>query len=75
MIQVELQDTINRGVISIPHGWGHPSHPLIKLGLAHHNPGVNINAIISEKEFDQVSGNAVFNGIPVKIIAQKELIQ
>ena len=74
-IQVELQDTIKRGVISIPHGWGHPSHPLIKLGLAHHNPGVNINAIISENEIDHVSGNAVFNGIPVKIIAQKELIQ
>ncbi len=63
----ELDDAVRTGVISIPHGWGHDSQPMMQLQLAVTAPGVSVNTITNNQITDPVSGNAVFNGIPVQI--------
>jgi anaerobic selenocysteine-containing dehydrogenase len=70
---VEVTDEIMAGVISIPHGWGHDVEG-IRLGVAAEHPGVNSN-LLAPIETDVPSGNAVLNGIPVKVsAADRELV-
>jgi len=63
---VELTDAIMPGVVSIPHGWGHDS-PGVRMRVASDHAGVNSNVLADESQVDQVSGNAVLNGIPVEL--------
>ena len=63
---VELTDAIMRGVVSIPHGWGHDA-PGVRMRVASEHAGVNSNVLADETRVDRVSGNAVLNGIPVEI--------
>ncbi len=64
-IEAEVTDRIMPGVVSIPHGWGH-DRPGVALHVAAKNPGVNINDITDDKRID-VSGNAAFSGLPVRV--------
>jgi anaerobic selenocysteine-containing dehydrogenase len=63
---VEVSDEIARGVVSLPHGWGHGADGA-RLPLAARNPGVNSNRLADERELDPLSGTSVLNGIPVEI--------
>ena len=63
---VELSDAMMRGVVSLPHGFGHDAAGA-QLGVAARRPGVNSNALTDETLLDELSGNAVLNGIPVEI--------
>ena len=54
------------GVVSLPHGWGH-DRPGTRTRVAHRHAGVNVNAVTDEQEIDPLSGNAVFNGVPVTV--------
>src|SRR5215207_8329576 len=63
---VEVTDAIMRGVVSLPHGWGHDV-PGTRLGVAGEHAGVNSNALADEGHVDALSGNAVLNGIPVVV--------
>jgi anaerobic selenocysteine-containing dehydrogenase len=65
---VEISDAMMRGVVSLPHGFGHDA-PGAKLGVAAKRPGVNSNLVTDELLIDAISGNAVLNGIPVEISA------
>jgi anaerobic selenocysteine-containing dehydrogenase len=65
-IPVEVTDAVMRGVVSIPHGWGHDL-PGSKTTVATANAGVNSNLLADEERFDALSGNAVLNGIPVTV--------
>ena len=65
---VEISDAMMRGVVSLPHGFGHDA-PGAKLGVAARRPGVNSNLLTDETSIDVLSGNAVLNGIPVEISA------
>lgn len=65
-LAVELTDAIMPGVVSIPHGWGH-DRPGIRLRVAAAEPGVNSNVLADEMALDPLSGNAVLNGIPVRV--------
>jgi anaerobic selenocysteine-containing dehydrogenase len=65
-INAEVTDEIMPGVLSIPHGWGHGQRGT-RMGVANDHPGVNVNAIISEKEYDAASSISVVNGISVCI--------
>jgi anaerobic selenocysteine-containing dehydrogenase len=62
----ELTEEIMRGVVSLPHGWGHDLEGT-DLSVASGRPGVNSNRL-STGEMDPVSGNAVLNGIPVVVV-------
>ncbi|HEY0847237.1 MAG TPA: molybdopterin oxidoreductase family protein [Noviherbaspirillum sp.] len=63
-VQVEISDEMMRGVVSLPHGWGHDV-PGTRMALAAERPGANLNAVLDESQRDPLSGNAVLSGIPV----------
>jgi anaerobic selenocysteine-containing dehydrogenase len=65
---VEITDAVMRGVVSVPHGWGHDA-PGVRLRVASAHPGVNSNMLADEGKIEPVSGNAVLNGIPIEISA------
>src|SRR3546814_16353751 len=44
VVPVELTPHIKRGVVSMPHGWGH-DRPGAQLNVARSNPGVNSNRV------------------------------
>jgi len=63
---VEITDDILPGVVSLPHGWGHGLSGT-RSDVANSHAGVNSNILTDEGVVDQVSGNAVLNGIPVEL--------
>jgi anaerobic selenocysteine-containing dehydrogenase len=65
-VVVEVTDAIMPGVVSIPHGWGHDAEGA-DLSVAAKRPGVNSNVVADASLFDPLSGNAVLNGIPVRV--------
>jgi anaerobic selenocysteine-containing dehydrogenase len=67
-VTVEVTDAIMPGVVSIPHGWGHGMDGA-DLSVAAKRPGVNSNVLAGGDLFDPLSGNAVLNGIPVRVEA------
>lgn len=65
---VEVSDALPRGVVSLPHGWGHDG-PGLRLSVAEQHPGANLNAITGPGGIDVPSGTAAFNGVPVQVRA------
>ncbi|MGW7042926.1 molybdopterin oxidoreductase family protein [Streptomyces avermitilis] len=63
---VEVTDGIRRGVVSLPHGWGH-DRPGTRMSHAALDPGVNVNQLLDGSLLDPLSGNAVLNGVPVEL--------
>jgi anaerobic selenocysteine-containing dehydrogenase len=63
---VEVTDGMRRGVVSLPHGWGHDRDGTGQE-LAASRPGVNVNQLNDGTHLDPLSGTAVLNGIPVDI--------
>ncbi|MEU0209110.1 molybdopterin oxidoreductase family protein [Streptomyces canus] len=66
--EAEVTDGVRPGVVSLPHGWGH-DRPGTRLSHALKDPGVNVNQLLDGSLLDPLSGNAVLNGIPVKLAA------
>jgi anaerobic selenocysteine-containing dehydrogenase len=66
--QVQISDEVLAGVVSLPHGWGHDL-PGARLQLAAQRPGVNLNALLSDRVWDPLSGNAVLSGGAVTVTA------
>jgi anaerobic selenocysteine-containing dehydrogenase len=65
---IEVTDVMRRGVVSLPHGWGH-NRGGTGQQLASSHPGVNVNQLNDGSHLDRLSGTAVLNGIPVEIAA------
>ncbi|OLP00460.1 molybdopterin-binding oxidoreductase [Mycolicibacterium porcinum] len=63
---VEVDDGMRRGVVSLPHGWGHDRGGTGQQLAASH-PGANVNQLNDGTHLDPLSGTAVLNGIPVDI--------
>jgi hypothetical protein len=61
-----LTEKVMRGVVSLPHGYGH-DRPGTRQRTASANPGVNVNLLTDARTLDPLSGNAVLNGIPVTV--------
>jgi anaerobic selenocysteine-containing dehydrogenase len=64
--RAEVTDGVRRGVVSLPHGWGH-DRPGTRLRHAATDPGVNVNQLLDGSLLDPLSGNAVLNGVPVEL--------
>ncbi|WP_433330536.1 molybdopterin-dependent oxidoreductase [Spirillospora sp. CA-294931] len=62
----EPNDTLMPGVVSLPHGWGH-DRPGTRTRVATAHAGVSANSVTDEQRIDPLSGNAVFNGVPVTV--------
>ena len=65
---VEVTDAVMKGVVSIPHGWGHDEDGM-RMAVAAAHAGVNSNVLADDSVIERVSGNAVLNGIPVELSA------
>ncbi|CAL9626020.1 Periplasmic nitrate reductase [Streptomyces sp. enrichment culture] len=65
-VPAEVTDGVRRGVVSLPHGWGH-DRPGTRLRHASAEPGVNVNQLLDGSLLDPLSGNAVLNGVPVEL--------
>lgn len=63
-VPVETTAAIMPGVVSLPHGWGHGAGAQT---VARAHAGVNANALTDDSVIDPISGNAVFNGVPVTV--------
>ena len=66
VVPVEVTDAIKRGVVSLPHGWGHDKAGT-RMAVAKQHPGVNTNVLSPGGFVDVLSGNAAVNGIPVSV--------
>ena len=67
-VEVEITETVMPGSVCLPHGWGHNLEG-VELSVAKTNPGINKNILTDDKLVDELSGNAVLNGIPVVVEA------
>jgi anaerobic selenocysteine-containing dehydrogenase len=61
---LELSDEIARGVVSLPHGWGHARS---ELKIAKEHAGTSVNDVTDEWHVDALTGNAAFSGVPVSV--------
>ncbi|HEY0993388.1 MAG TPA: molybdopterin oxidoreductase family protein [Kofleriaceae bacterium] len=67
-LPVEITDTMMRGVVSVPHGWGH-GRSGIRLQIATATPGQSVNDIIDPSVIDELSGTSALTGQPVDVAA------
>ena len=65
--EVRATDDMMRGVVSLPHGYGHQVEG-VRLGNAETVAGVSINDLTDPDLLD-VSGNAALSGVPVTVCA------
>ena len=67
-LPVEVSDEVMRGVVSIPHGWGH-GRSGVQLRVARQSPGQSINDILDPAAIDELSGTAALTGQIVEVAA------
>ncbi|HEY5833784.1 molybdopterin-dependent oxidoreductase [Streptomyces sp.] len=65
---VEITDALRRGVVCLPHGWGHDRDGT-RLTAAAREPGVNVNQLLDGTRLEPLSGTAVLNGFPIQVEA------
>jgi anaerobic selenocysteine-containing dehydrogenase len=65
-VGVEVTPEMMPGVVSLPHGWGH-SRTGTQTRTAESHPGVSMNDLTDDACVDELSGNAVLNGVPVRL--------
>jgi anaerobic selenocysteine-containing dehydrogenase len=68
VLPVEISDEIMRGVVSIPHGWGH-DRAGNQQAVAQQHAGASINDLTDQHAVDALCGTAAFNGTAVTVIA------
>jgi anaerobic selenocysteine-containing dehydrogenase len=66
-LPVEATEDVMRGVVSIPHGYGHDREG-VRLGIASERAGVSCNDVTDEQYIDALSGNAAVNGVLVSVV-------
>lgn len=65
-VPAHITDSVMPGVVCMPHAWGH-TRSGVKLSVAAQKPGASLNDITDASFIDTLSGNAITNGIPVKV--------
>lgn len=66
-VKVESSADVMPGVVSLPHGYGH-NRAGIRMGIAASHAGVSCNDVTDEMVLDELSGNAVLNGVLVSVV-------
>jgi anaerobic selenocysteine-containing dehydrogenase len=65
-VPVQISDDIMPGVVCLPHLWGHN-----RLGtrqrVANGTPGASYNDLMGVSAIDELTGNAIFNGVRVHV--------
>lgn len=65
-VPLQVSTDVARGVVSLPHGWGHGREG-VRLRVASAHPGASLNDVTDEQELDGPSANAAFNGVAVRV--------
>ena len=65
-VPLAVSSEVGHGVVSLPHGWGH-GRDGVALAVAGAHAGVSANDLTDEHALDALSGNAAFNGVPVRV--------
>jgi anaerobic selenocysteine-containing dehydrogenase len=65
-VPVEITSEVMRGVVSLPHGFGHAREG-VRLRIASEHAGASINDLTDDQSIDALSGNAAFSGVPVRV--------
>lgn len=65
-IPLETTEKIMRGVVSIPHGYGH-SREGTRLDTARDHAGVSLNDLTDDLLIDELTGNAAFSNVKVRL--------
>ncbi|HZX93986.1 MAG TPA: molybdopterin dinucleotide binding domain-containing protein, partial [Myxococcales bacterium] len=63
---VRVTEDVARGVVCLPHGWGH-GRPGVALSVARAHAGASLNDLTDELSVDALSGNAALNGVHVTV--------
>jgi anaerobic selenocysteine-containing dehydrogenase len=66
LVSVAVSEEIARGVVSLPHGWGHAREG-VSLEVARAHAGVSVNDLTDERFIDPLSGTAGLSGVPVTV--------
>lgn len=66
----EVSDEVMRGVVSLPHGWGHGREGA-RLSVADRHPGVSLNDLTDDAAVDALSGNAALSDVPVTVTREE----
>jgi anaerobic selenocysteine-containing dehydrogenase len=66
VVPLEISDELMRGVVSLPHGWGH-SRAGVRMGIAAAHAGASVNDLTDERLLDRLTGNAALSGVPVTV--------
>lgn len=67
-IPLEITDAIAPGVVSIPHGYGHAREG-VRLDVARNHAGVSVNDLTDHETLDELTGNAAFSSVKVRVEA------
>jgi anaerobic selenocysteine-containing dehydrogenase len=67
-VPVSVTDEVGRGILCLPHGWGH-GRDGARLQVAGAHAGASFNDLADEQRVDGLCGNADFNGVPVTVEA------
>jgi anaerobic selenocysteine-containing dehydrogenase len=65
-LPVEVTDEVMRGVVSVPHGWGHGRQGA-RLRVAAQTPGASVNDIVDPAAIDELSGTSALTGQAVEV--------
>jgi anaerobic selenocysteine-containing dehydrogenase len=63
---LETTDSMLRGVVSLPHGFGHAA-AAHTLRVAGRLPAPNVNTLTDELLVEPVLGTSILNGVPVTV--------
>ncbi len=69
-VAAELTGSLRRGVVSLPHGWGHDAAGA-RLSVAGVSPGVNSNLLADLGLLDPLSGTSALTALPVRVTAKR----
>lgn len=67
-VPLQVSAEMRRGVVSLPHGWGH-DRAGARLSVAALRPGASVNDVNEPRRVDALSGTAAFSGQPVEVTA------
>jgi anaerobic selenocysteine-containing dehydrogenase len=65
-VPVEITNKVMKGTVSLPHGYGHGREG-VQLSVAQTHAGVSVNDLTDDLVIDELTGNAVFVGVPVRV--------
>ena len=65
-VHVHTTEDMMRGVVSLPHGWGHTREGT-QLRVARAHAGVSLNDLTDDQFLDPLSGNASLSGLEVEV--------